>query len=138
MGMMKEFKDFAMRGNVIDMAVGVVIGGAFKTIVDSLVKDIIMPPIGFLTGGIDFSSMALKLNDEVSISYGLFINAVISFLIVAFTIFMVIKQFNRVSAMVAPKEEEAPKEPTTKTCEYCQTEISIKATRCPNCTSQLS
>lgn len=138
MSLLKEFKDFAMKGNVIDMAVGVVIGVAFKAIVDSLVKDIIMPPIGYLTGGIDFSAMALKLNDEVSIGYGLFLNAVISFLIVAFAIFMVIKQVNRLTELTKPKKEEAAAEPTTKTCEFCQTEISIKATRCPNCTSQLT
>ncbi len=138
MSVLKEFKDFAMKGNVIDMAVGVVIGVAFKAIVDSLVKDIIMPPIGYLTGGIDFSAMALPLNDKVSIGYGTFLNAVISFLIVAFAIFMVIKQVNRLSEITKPKKDETLAEPTTKKCEFCQTEISIKATRCPNCTSQLS
>lgn len=137
MGMLKEFKDFAVKGNVIDMAVGVVIGVAFKAIVDSLVKDIIMPPIGYVTGGIDFSAMAIPLNDKVSIGYGLFLNAIISFLIVAFTIFLVVKQINRLSELTLRKKEETPAEPTTKKCEFCQTEISIKATRCPNCTSQL-
>jgi len=138
MGMIKEFKDFAVRGNVIDMAVGVVIGTAFKTIVDSLVRDIIMPPIGYVTGGVDFSELTIPLAEDVSINYGAFINAVISFLIVAFTIFIVIKQINRVSNMLTSKEEEAAAEPTTKICEYCQSKIAIKATRCPNCTSQLA
>jgi len=138
MGMLKEFKDFAVKGNVIDMAVGVVMGVAFKAIVDSLVKDIIMPPIGYLTGGIDFSAMKFALNEEVSIGYGLFLNALISFLIVAFVIFLIIKQVNRLTELAKPKAEDKPAEPTTKTCQFCQTEISIKATRCPNCTSQLS
>jgi len=138
MGMLKEFKEFAMRGNVMDMAVGVVIGGAFKTIVDALVKEVIMPPIGFLTGGIDFSEIVIPLNDKVSIGIGVFLNAVVSFLIVAFTIFIVIKQINRLNKLMAFEEEQAPPAPTKKKCEFCQTEISIKATRCPNCTSQLA
>ena len=136
MGMLKEFRDFAMRGNVVDLAVGVVIGAAFKSIVDSLVKDIIMPPIGYLTGGMDFSDMAYPLAEDVSIGYGAFLNAVVSFLIVAFTIFIVVKQVNRVGALL--KSEDAPVAPTKKKCEFCQSEISLKATRCPHCTSQLA
>jgi len=140
MGMMKEFKEFAVKGNVVDMAVGVIIGGAFGTIVKSLVADIIMPPIGVAMGGIDFAELKYELvaktaeADAVTINYGSFINNVISFLIVAFTIFIVIKQMNRLKA----KEEEAPADPTDKDCPYCVTSISIKATRCPNCTAELA
>ena len=148
--MFKEFKEFAMRGNVVDMAVGIVIGAAFGTIVKSFVSDVLMPPIGLLTGGVDFSNLFLVVKEgatagpyaaladaqaagAVTINYGMFINTVISFLIVAFAVFMVIKSMNSLK-----REEEAPAaEPTTKSCEFCQTEIPIKATRCPHCTSQL-
>ncbi|AOY58178.1 MULTISPECIES: large-conductance mechanosensitive channel protein MscL [Desulfococcus] len=138
MGMIKEFKEFAMRGNVVDMAVGIIIGGAFGKIVSSLVNDVIMPPIGMLMGNVDFSNLAVTLKDKtadaeaVAINYGVFINTVLDFLIVAFAIFMVIKQMNRLV-----KKEEAPPEPTTKQCPNCFTDIPIKATRCPNCTSEL-
>lgn len=144
MGFMKEFKEFAMRGNVIDMAVGVVIGGAFGKIVSSLVSDIVMPPLGILTGGMDFKDKVWTLQEgsgdaeAVVISYGAFISNVIDFVIIALVIFVVIKQVNRISEMMAKKEEAAPPDPTTKICEYCRSEIAIKATRCPQCTSQLS
>ena len=139
MGMLKEFKEFAMKGNVVDMAVGIIIGGAFGKIVSSLVNDVIMPPIGMLLGNVDFSQLAITLREKtaeaeaVTISYGLFINTVINFLIVAFVIFMVIKQMNRMKR----KEEEVPKAPTTKDCPKCFSTIPIKAVRCPNCTSEI-
>lgn len=148
--MLKDFKQFAMRGNVVDMAVGIIIGGAFGTIVKSLVNDVIMPPIGLLLGGVDFSDLFITLKDgaqagpyltlaaaqeagAVTISYGVFINAVISFIIVAFAVYLLIRSINRLQA----KEEEAPAEPTTKECNHCFSVISIKATRCPNCTSEV-
>lgn len=148
--MLKEFKEFALRGNVVDMAVGIIIGGAFGTIVKSLVSDVIMPPIGLLLGGVDFSDLFITLKEgvtagpyatlagaqsagAVTISYGLFINAVISFLIVAFAVFMLIKGINRLEH---PKEAPVA-EPTTKECPHCCSTIALKATRCPNCTSEL-
>ncbi|HOK41396.1 MAG TPA: large-conductance mechanosensitive channel protein MscL [bacterium] len=138
--MLKEFKEFAMRGNVVDMAVGIIIGAAFGKIVSSLVKDIIMPPIGLLLGGVDFSNLSITLKEKtataeaVSINYGLFINTVIDFLIIAFALFIMIKQLNRFKK----KEVPAPSaEPTTKECPKCFSVISIKATRCPHCTSEL-
>jgi len=148
--MLKEFKEFAMRGNVIDMAVGIIIGGAFGTIVKSLVNDVIMPPIGLLLGGVDFSDLFLTLKEgsvagpyttltsaqeagAVTVSYGLFINAVISFVIVAFAVFFLIRGINRLK-----REEEVPAEaPTEKECPYCLSSIPIKATRCGHCTSAL-
>jgi large conductance mechanosensitive channel len=149
--MFKEFKEFAMRGNVVDMAVGIVIGAAFGTIIKSLVSDVIMPPIGMLMSGVDFSDMFMVLKEgadaaapylslqaakdagAVTLNYGAFINTVISFLIVAFAIFMVIKGMNSMQK----QEEEAPAEPTTKSCPHCVTDIPIKAKRCPNCTSEV-
>ena len=139
MKMITEFKEFAMRGNVVDMAVGIIIGGAFGKIVTSLVNDVIMPPIGMLMGKVDFSQLAITLSEKtadaeaVTIKYGVFINTVLDFVIVAFCIFMVIKGMNRLKR----KEEEVPKEPTTKDCPKCYSTISIKATRCPNCTSEI-
>jgi len=139
MGMLKEFKEFAMRGNVVDMAVGIVIGAAFGKIVSSFVNDVIMPPIGLLLGNIDFSQLAITLKEKtaateaVTINYGVFINTILDFIIVAFAIFMVIKQMNRFKR----KEEAQVAEPTTKDCPKCFTAIPIKATRCPNCTSEL-
>jgi large conductance mechanosensitive channel len=130
MGLLKEFKEFAVKGNAVDMAVGVVIGTAFGTIVASLVKDIIMPPFGLLLGQIDFSSLKIALNDKASINYGVFINNVIAFLIVAFTIFLIVKQLNRLRP--AP-----PAAPTTKECPRCCSTIPIAATRCGFCTSEL-
>jgi large conductance mechanosensitive channel len=148
--MFKEFKEFAMRGNVMDMAVGIVIGAAFGTIVTSLVKDVIMPPIGLLLGNVDFSNIfailkegktvgpyasvaAAKAAGAVTINVGVFINTIINFLIVAFAIFLVIRSINRLK-----RKQEAPAAaPTTKECSFCFTSIPIKATRCPNCTSEL-
>ena len=137
-----EFKKFAMRGNVIDMAVGIIIGAAFGKIVDSLVKDVLMPPIGLLLGKVDFSDLKIVLTEgenPVSINYGLFINALISFIIVAFAVFILIKAINKLQEKMTKEEkaEEVVAEPTTKACPYCCTEIAIKATRCPNCTSEL-
>jgi large conductance mechanosensitive channel len=149
--MLKEFKEFAMRGNVVDMAVGLVVGAAFATIVKSLVADVIMPPIGLILGGVDFSNLFAIIRDgsvagpfstladaqkagAVTINYGLFMNTVISFLIIAFAIFMVVKGMNSLK-----KKEEAPSaEPTEKDCSHCFTSIPIKATRCPHCTSELA
>ena len=148
--MFKEFKEFAMRGNVVDMAVGIVVGAAFGLIVKSLVADIIMPPIGLLLGNVDFSDLFVLLKEgagpgpyltladaqkagAVTINFGLFINTVINFLIVAFAIFLLIRGLNRLK-----REKEAPApEPTTKACAYCFSTIPIKATRCPHCTSEL-
>ena len=144
--MLKEFKEFAMRGNVVDMAVGIIIGAAFGKIISSLVKDIIMPPIGLIMGNVDFSSLFINLSDQAyeslaaaqeagaaTINYGIFINTVLDFIIIAFAIFMVIKQMNRLK-----KKEEAPAaEPITKDCPHCLSVIPIKANRCAHCTSQL-
>jgi large conductance mechanosensitive channel len=132
--MFKEFKEFAMRGSVLDMAVGIIIGGAFGTIVSSLVSDVLMPPIGMLLGQVDFSTLAIRLSDTVAISYGKFINAVISFLIVAFSLFLVIRGMNR---LTKKSEAAAPAAPTTKDCPFCATAVPIKAVRCPHCTSDL-
>ncbi len=142
----EEFKQFVMRGNVIDMAVGVIIGGAFGKIVASVVSDIIMPPIGLLLGKVDFSSLYINLSGKAyaslaeaqaagapTLNYGLFINNVINFLIVAFVIFIMIKQINRLQK---PAKPAAPAAPTTKECPFCCSTIAIKAVRCPNCTSQ--
>jgi large conductance mechanosensitive channel len=148
--MLKEFKEFAMRGNVIDMAVGIIIGAAFGTIVNSLVQDVIMPPIGLLLGNIDFSNLflvlkegnvagpyatvaAAKASGAVSINIGIFINTIISFIIVAFAIFLLVKTINRLKRQA----EAPPPVPTTKECNYCFSTIPIKATRCPQCTSEL-
>jgi len=148
--MLKEFKEFAMRGNVLDMAVGIIIGATFGTIVNSLVADVIMPPIGLLLGNIDFSNLFLVLKEgkvagpyeslaaakaagAVSINYGFFINTVISFLIVAFAVFLLIRNVNKLM-----RQQEAPLAvPTTKECPYCLSTIPIKATRCGHCTSEL-
>lgn len=132
--MLKEFKEFALRGNVIDLAIGVIIGGAFGKIVASLVGDILMPLIGLIIGGINFSGLAFTVGDA-TIKYGAFLQAVVDFLIIAFVIFLMIRSINRLQK---PAPAAAPAEPTTRECPYCFTTISIKATRCPNCTSQLS
>ena len=133
-----EFKKFAMRGNVIDMAVGIIIGAAFGKIVNSLVEDVLMPPIGLILGKVDFSDLKFILTDDVAIRYGAFINALISFLIVAFAVFLLIKAINTLQERMEAKEkEEEAAEPTVKKCPYCDSEISIKATRCPHCTSEL-
>jgi large conductance mechanosensitive channel len=147
--MFKEFKEFAMRGNVVDMAVGIIIGAAFGTIVRSLVSDILMPPIGLLLGDVDFTNLFIVLRGgggaafstlaeaqeagAVTINYGVFINSIISFVIVAFAVFLVIKNINRLK-----KEEEAPPaEPATKECPHCLSTVPIKARRCAFCTSVL-
>lgn len=143
--MIQEFKKFAMRGNAIDLAVGFIMGGAFGAIVNSLVNDIIMPPIGLLLGKVDFSNLFISLSGTpyatleeakkagaATINYGLFINTLVNFLIVSFALFLVVRQVNRWTAKPAPAAE-----PTTKECPYCYSEIPIKATRCPQCTSQL-
>lgn len=145
--MFKEFKEFAMRGNVIDLAIGVVIGAAFGKIVTSFVNDILMPPLGLLLGGLNFNNYFIVLKGgafstleeaqaagAITWNYGAFITSIIDFLIVAFAIFMVVRQINRLQR----QEEAAPAEPTTKECPYCSTEIPIKASRCPHCTSQLT
>ena len=148
--MLKEFKEFAMRGNVVDMAVGIIIGAAFGTIVNSLVQDVIMPPIGLLLGNIDFSNLFLVLKDgkvagpyetvalakaagAVTINIGIFINTVISFVMVAFAVFLLVKMINKLRRQT----EAPPAVPTTKECTYCFSTIPIKATRCPSCTSEL-
>ena len=151
--MLKEFKEFIMRGNVVDMAVGIIIGVAFGTIVNSLVKDIIMPPISLALGRVDFSNLFVLLKSgkevpppyytiseaqaagAVTLNYGAFINYVFTFLIVAFAVFLLIRQINNMRRrMEAPKAGAAP---TTKDCPYCVSKIPLKATRCPNCTSEL-
>jgi large conductance mechanosensitive channel len=149
--MLKDFKEFAMRGNVVDMAVGIVIGAAFGTIVKSFVDDVLMPPIGLLLGNVDFSNLFITLKEgakaagpyaslaaakaagAVTLNLGLFINTVISFVIIAFAVFLVIKGVNRMKREpVAP-----PAEPTTKECPFCLSTIALKASRCPHCTSEL-
>src|SRR6266404_372456 len=140
--MLKEFKEFAMRGNVLDMAIGVIIGAAFGKIITSVVSDIIMPPIGLVLGKVDFSNLFISLSGQsyntlaeakaagaATLNYGLFLNTVIDFLIVAFVIFLLIKQINRI------KRQPEPSKPTTKDCPYCLSAIPVKATRCPHCTS---
>ncbi|MDO4943284.1 MAG: large conductance mechanosensitive channel protein MscL [Lachnospiraceae bacterium] len=143
---LNEFKEFAMRGNMIDLAVGIIIGGAFTTIVNSLVNDVINPILGLVIGKIDFSSLfitldgksyaSLKAAEEAGaavLKYGSFISNLINFLIMAFVVFMLVK----IIAKLTPKTEEKPEVPTTKVCPYCKSEISIDAVRCPNCTSEL-
>ncbi len=149
--MLKDFKEFAMRGNVVDMAVGVVIGASFGAIVKSLVGDVIMPPIGLLLGNADFSNLFATLREgaevagpyasladaqaagAVTLNYGVFLNSVISFLIVAFAVFLVVRSINRMKR----QEAAAPAAPTTKDCPFCATAIPIPAKRCPHCTSEL-
>ena len=128
----KEFKEFISRGNVMDMAVGVIIGGAFTAIVNSLVNDIFNPLLGLITGGADFSTLSFGFMDA-QFMYGSFITAVINFLLVALVLFLVIKVMSKLHR----KKEEAPAAPTTKVCPFCKSEISIEATRCPHCTSLL-
>ena len=143
--MLKEFREFAMRGNVIDMAVGVVIGAAFGKIVTSFVSDILMPPLGLLLGKVDFSNLFISLSGNAfpslaaakaagaaTLNYGVFLNTVLDFLIVAFAIFLLIKQVNRFM-----KKPEPAAAPSTKDCPYCIAAIPLKATRCPHCTSEV-
>ena len=147
--MLKEFREFAMRGNVIDMAVGVIIGGAFGKIVSSLVNDILMPPLGLLVSKVNFATLCFDLNTQrfttldaakaagaTTINIGLFINTVIDFVIQAFVIFMMIQFIQRLKQRTLPPEP-APVAPTTKTCPFCCSPIAIKAVRCPQCTSDL-
>lgn len=132
---MDEFKKFISRGNVMDMAVGVIIGGAFTAIVNSLVNDVMMPVLSLITGGLDFSKLCIVLGEgegAATLNYGAFIAAVINFLLIALVIFMLIKTINKVF-----KKEEAPAPVTTKECPYCKQKIAKEATRCPHCTSQL-
>ena len=138
-GLMDEFKKFIMRGNVMDMAVGVIVGGAFTSIVTSLNKDILTPIIGIF-GGTDFSHLAIVLGsgeEAPVLAYGNFITAVLNFLITAFVIFLLVKGINKLNDRFSKKEEAPAAAPTTKTCPYCKTTIAIDATRCPNCTSTL-
>ena len=145
--MLKEFKEFAMKGNLLDMAIGIILGAAFGKIISSLVADVLMPPIGLLLGKVDFSNLFLVLGDQTfkslaeakaagapTLNYGIFFNTVLDFVIVAFVIFLLIKQVNRL------KREEAPAPPpasTTKDCPYCLSAVALKASRCPHCTSDL-
>jgi large conductance mechanosensitive channel len=148
MSVLKEFREFAMRGSVVDMAVGIIIGAAFGAIVKSLVDDVLMPPIGLLLGQVDFSNLFAVLREgatagpyaslaaaraagAVTVNYGLFINSIISFVIVAFAVFMLIRSLNRL------RKAEAAPPPATRDCPFCCTAIPVAATRCPNCTSQL-
>ena len=154
--MFKEFKEFATRGNIMDMAVGVVIGGAFQKIITSLVEDVIMPCVSILTGKVDFSDMVLTIG-EASIRYGNFITAIVNFLIIAFSIFLAVKYINKlnkkmedikfgkidtivskISKKDSKKDEEPAPEPTVKICPFCYSEINYKATKCPHCTSELT
>ena len=149
-GFMGEFKEFIMRGNVMDMAVGVVVGGAFGSIVTSLVNDIIMPIVSVVTGGIDFSNWFVSLDGNkyatlaaaqeagaATLNFGVFISAIINFIIIAFCIFSVVKGINRMNEQIKKPVEEEPAAPTTKTCPYCKGEIPIEATKCMYCTSDL-
>ncbi|MBQ7065218.1 MAG: large conductance mechanosensitive channel protein MscL [Lachnospiraceae bacterium] len=131
---MKEFKEFISRGNVMDMAVGIIIGGAFTSIVSSLVEDIINPILG-LFGGMNFDKLQLNLLGEVTLNYGKFLTAVMNFLIMALVVFLIVKTVNKAASKFAPKKEEEKK--TTKICPYCKSEISIEAVRCAHCTSML-
>lgn len=142
--MLKEFKEFAMKGSVLDLAVGVVIGGAFGKIVSSLVEDLLMPPLGLLLGRVDFSNLYVNLSGQeyeslakakeagaATLNYGLFLNTILSFLIVAFAIFLLVKQINRL------RREEPPPAPSSKECPHCLSTIPLKATRCAHCTVEL-
>jgi len=146
--MLKEFKEFAMRGNVLDMAIGIIIGAAFGKIITSFVNDVLMPPLGLLLGNVDFASLFLNISGTdyptlaaakeagaATINYGIFLNTVLDFLLVAFAVFLLVKQVNRLKREPAPAPAAAP---TTKDCPYCLSAVAIKAVRCPHCTSQLT
>lgn len=150
--MLKEFKEFAIKGSVVDMAVGIIIGAAFTGLVQSLVKDVMMPPLGLLMGGVDFSDFFVVLKEgaipppyatmaaaqeagAVTLNYGIFINTLLSFLIVSFAVFLLIKYINKLKR---PDEKTEPAVPTLKKCSYCFSDIPVEATRCPHCTSELS
>ena len=150
-GFAAEFKKFIMRGNVIDLAVGVIIGGAFQAIVNSLVNDVIMPVISLLTKGVDFTNLFIQLNGDVKyatlaeaqeagaavLAYGNFLSAVINFLIMALVIFLLVKGINKVHSIGKKEEPAEEPAPTTKECPFCKSEIAIEATRCPHCTSEI-
>jgi large conductance mechanosensitive channel len=138
--MLKEFREFAVKGNVVDMAVGIIIGSAFTAIVKSLVDDVIMPPIGWMTGGVDFSSLAIALplqaaadGEPVAVRYGVFINALLQFVIVAFVVFLLVRAVNRLR-----RDEPEPAPADAPTCPFCRLAVDAAATRCPHCTSQLA
>ncbi len=148
--MWKEFKEFALKGNMLDLAIGVVIGGAFGKIVSSMVNDLIMPLVSLLTGNVDFTNwfvaldgVAYKTLEEakeagaVTLNYGNFLTVVVDFLIVAFALFLIVKQINRARAARKAPHGEVPVEPATRVCPFCQSEISVKAVKCPYCTSDL-
>lgn len=149
--MLKEFKEFAIKGSVVDMAVGIIIGAAFTSVVQSLVKDVLMPPLGLLMGGVDFSELFVVLKEgsipppyatissaqevgAVTLNYGVFINAAISFLIVSFAVFILIRYINKLKR---PEEKPEPVAPSIKKCSFCFLDIPVKATRCPHCTAEL-
>ena len=139
MKIVKEFKEFISRGNVMDLAVGVIIGGAFTSIINSLVTDLLNPLLGLLTGGIDFSALAVTIGtgeDPAVFAYGAFISAVINFLLVALVLFLLITSMNALH--FKKKEEAAPADPVSKVCPFCKSEIAVDACRCPHCTSELS
>jgi len=153
--MFKEFKEFAVKGNAIDMAVGIIIGAAFGGVVSSLVADIIMPPVALLTGGVDFSNQFILLKDKngsgvysalaeakkagaVTLNYGIFINSFINFIIVAFATFFLVKSINKLRKSNEPDIQTQETALATKSCPFCKSEIHIEASRCPNCTSQVS
>jgi large conductance mechanosensitive channel len=137
--MLKEFKEFALRGNVVDMAIGIIIGTAFGKVISSFVNDVLMPPIGLLLGKVDFSNLSITLHQQtadsaaVTLKYGVFINTIIDFTIVAFAMFFLIKQINRLTRSLKLSEQ-----PSKKDCPYCCSSIPIKATKCPDCTSTLT
>lgn len=143
--MLQEFKEFALRGNVLDLAIAVIIGAAFGAIVNSFVSDILMPPIGLLLGNADFADLFINLSGgryetlaaaqeagAVTINYGVFVNTIVDFVIIAFALFLIVRQVNRLQ-----RKEEKPEEPTTKECPYCLSTIPLAATRCPHCTTEL-
>lgn len=139
-GFFEEFKKFISRGNVMDMAVGVIIGGAFTAIVNSLVNDIFMPLLSLITGGLDIAGMSVSFGSgegAATLNYGAFLSAIINFLLIAFVVFCIIKLINGAKDKMIKKPEEASAAPTTKQCPYCKSEIDINATRCPHCTSEL-
>lgn len=135
-GFIHEFEQFISRGNVMDMAVGVIIGGAFSSIITSLVEDILSPILGIF-GGLNFDELSVNILGEVTLKYGKFLTALINFLIMAFVIFCLVKAMNTLSSKVMHKQEEAPKAPSTKICPFCKSEIPLGATRCAHCTSEL-
>ena len=140
-GFLSEFKTFIMRGNVIDLAVGVIVGGAFQSIVNSLVNDIIMPLIGMVTGNVDFSERVWKIGEgdmAATVSWGTFLTALLNILIISLVIFLLIKGINSLSARFSKKDEEPQEDkPTTKVCPYCKSKVDIEAVKCPHCTSDI-